>query len=201
MCNLADNRGSRGNLIVLSGPSGVGKGTICRELLKKCPDLTYSVSATTRKMRPGETDGREYFFYNVDEFLHLVKKGAFLEWARVYDNYYGTPREFVEKITGEGKDCILEIDVQGALQVKREKPEGVFIFIAPPSKEELVRRITGRGTEDKVEIKKRLDQADGEMAHLAEYDYLVVNDEVSLAVARIQCIITAERCRVHKKSR
>jgi len=201
MGNFADNRSSKGNLIVLSGPSGVGKGTICRELLKRCPELTYSISATTRKKRPGEIHGREYFFYSVDEFLQLARQGAFLEWARVFDNYYGTPREFVERITSEGKDCILEIDIQGALQVKREKPEGIFIFIAPPSKEELVRRITGRGTEDQAEIERRISQADGEMACLEEYDYLVINDEVPLAVARIQCIITAERCRVHKQNR
>jgi len=192
------NNRRKGLLIVISGPSGVGKGTICTELLKRYDDIQYSISATTRKPRPGETHGREYFFYSVEEFQELVKKDAFLEWAKVYDNYYGTPRSIVERIIEEGKDCILEIDVQGAMQVRRKKPEGIFIFIVPPSKEELARRITCRGTESGTEIGKRLSQADGEMAHLHEYNYMVVNDEVSKAVEKIRNIILAERCRISK---
>ena len=155
-----ENAGRKGLLIVISGPSGVGKGTICSELLKRHDHIRYSVSATTRKPRPGEIHGRDYYFCSVQEFMEMVEADAFLEWAKVFDNYYGTPVNVVEDTLAQGKDCILEIDVQGALQVKRKKPEGIFIFIVPPSKEELAKRITGRGRKTGPKL-KRLRQVDG----------------------------------------
>ena len=188
----------KGILVVISGPSGVGKGTICRELFQHYGDIQYSVSATTRQPRAGETHGKEYFFYSKDEFQHLMQEGELLEWAKVYDNYYGTPRKYVEEIINQGKDCILEIDVQGALQVKHKKPDGIFIFILPPSKEELIRRITCRGTEKPDEIDKRMKQVDEELSHLQDYDYMVLNEDLSRAVETVRAIIIAERCRVDR---
>lgn len=188
----------KGNLLIISGPSGVGKGTVCRALIKKYTDLELSISATTRKARTGEIDGREYFFYSQEKFLELVEQEAFLEWARVFDNYYGTPLDYVQKVLNQGKDCLLEIDVQGAMQVKKKWPEGIFIFLVPPSKEELVRRITCRGTECAEEIQKRMNQVEQEMGYIREYDYVVVNDEIDEAVEKIKAIITAERCRISR---
>lgn len=188
----------KGMLVVISGPSGVGKGTICREMLKRYGDIEYSVSATTRQPRVGEVHGRDYFFYSKEEFQQLIQKGELLEWAKVYDNYYGTPRAYVDEIISQGKDCILEIDVQGAMQVKHKRPDGIFIFIMPPSKEELVRRITCRGTEKPEEICKRMDKVDEELTHLQDYDYTVVNEDLNQAVETVRSIIVAERCRVHR---
>ncbi len=188
----------KGLLIVISGPSGVGKGTISRELMKKYSDITYSVSATTRKPRPGEVHGQDYFFINTEEFLDLVAQDALLEWARVYENFYGTPVGFVEGLLNNGQDCILEIDIQGAMQVKGKKPDAVYIFIMPPSKEELIRRITLRGTENQAEIEKRMGQVDHEMAQSSNYDYVVVNDDITTAVKKIRDIIIAERYRSKK---
>lgn len=190
----------RGLLIVISGPSGVGKGTICDELIKKFQDIVYSVSATTRKPRSGEKQGEDYFFCSQDEFLRLLQDDMLLEWAKVYDNYYGTPKIYVDNVLSQGKDCILEIDIQGALQIKQKMPEGIFIFIAPPSKEELVRRITYRGTETPEEISKRMGQVEREMNHADDYDYIVVNDSVQNAVQSIRAIIVAERLRVRRNN-
>lgn len=189
----------RGNLVVLSGPSGVGKGTICRALIAKYGDeIKLSISATTRKARTGEKDGQEYFFYSREKFEELVQKEAFLEWAKVFDNYYGTPWEYVQEVLAQGKDCLLEIDVQGAMQVKRKCPEAIFIFLVPPSQEELVKRITCRGTEDEAEIKKRLNMAAEEMSFAEEYHYVVVNDSVELATEKVRAILVAERCRLSR---
>lgn len=187
---------ARGFLFIVSGPSGVGKGTIRQELLGRYGDLDYSVSATTRKPRPGEVHGKDYFFVSQEEFQELLRNDALLEWAKVYDHFYGTPEQYVENLLAAGKDCILEIDVQGALQVKRKKPESILIFIAPPSKEELVRRITCRGTESRDEIEKRMKKVEGETQHLCEYNYRVVNEDLETAVESIRSIIIAERCRV-----
>lgn len=195
---MNNNKAREGLLIVLSGPSGVGKGTICRALLAKYPDLAYSISATTRRPRTGEVHGKDYFFYTPEEFRELIKANALLEWARVYENYYGTPAAYVAEILQEGKDCILEIDIQGAMQVKAKRPDGVFIFIAPPSKDELIRRIEGRGTENTEEIARRMGQVDEELSHLPEYHYMVVNDSIDEAVGKVRSIIIAERCRINK---
>lgn len=186
-----------GVLVVLSGPSGAGKGTICKALLKEV-DIQYSISATTRKPRVGEKDGCEYFFLEKEEFEEKIKQNAFLEWAKVYDNYYGTPIKFVEEVLKSGKDCILEIDPQGALKVKEKKPDAVFVFIAPPSMQELENRITGRGTENITEIKKRMNCAKEEMLCMCNYDYVIVNDTVECAVEKMKAILIAEKCRVQR---
>lgn len=186
-----------GILIVLSGPSGAGKGTICKSLLKEA-DIQYSISATTRNPRPGEKDGREYFFLTKKDFEDKINEDGFLEWARVYDNYYGTPKKFVEEMLAEGKDCILEIDPQGAQKVRGNKPDGVLIFIAPPSMQELENRITNRGTENLSEINKRLSCAKEEMLCMQNYDYVVINDQVEKAVEKIKAILIAEKCRIQR---
>ncbi|WP_336746161.1 guanylate kinase [Paenibacillus sp. y28] len=195
MMNKLKTGTDRGLLLVLSGPSGVGKGTICTALRQKSPHLVYSVSATTRSPRQGEADGVNYFFKSRDQFESMIQNNDLLEWAEYVGNYYGTPRSFVEETLAQGRDIILEIEVQGALKVKQSFPEGVFIFIMPPSLEELRQRIENRGTESLESISQRLSVAREEISLLAHYDYAVVNDEVSLACERIQAIITAEHCK------
>lgn len=188
----------RGLLIVLSGPSGVGKGTVCAALRKRSSNLVYSISATTRKPRRNEVDGVHYFFKERAEFEKMIEENAFLEWAEYMGNYYGTPRKFVEDTLAQGRDVLLEIEVQGALQVKKKFPEGVFIFLAPPSMHELKQRIAMRGTETEEAMTGRLTVAEKEMALVHEYDYSVVNDRVDLACKRILSIVEAEHCRVDR---
>ena len=189
----------RGVLLVLSGPSGTGKGTVCKVVRDSLGDnLAYSISATTRKPRTGEEHGREYFFFSKEEFEALRDQNGFLEWAQVYDNYYGTPRAFVEEVLASGRDCILEIDPQGALQVRKATSEAVLVFIAPPSLEELRARLTGRGTEAPEEVEKRLSCAEAELAYSNQYDYLIVNDEVEKAAEKMRAILMAERCRTNR---
>lgn len=185
----------KGILFVLSGPSGVGKGTVREQLFKREVNLKYSVSATTRKKRPGEQEGIDYFYKTKDQFIKMIEQKEFLEYANYVDNYYGTPREYVESEIASGNDVFLEIEVQGALQVKRNYPEGVFIFLFPPSLEELKERIMGRGTESKEHIVNRLKEAQKEIDMMSEYDYVVVNDDVDKAVEKIQAIIQAEHCK------
>lgn len=186
----------RGTLLVLSGPSGTGKGTVCGKVREHLGDsVCYSISATTRKPRTGEEHGREYFFFTKEEFEALRDQNGFLEWAQVYDNYYGTPRAFVESVLESGKDCILEIDPQGALQVRKASSEAVLVFIAPPSLEELRSRLTGRGTESPEEVEKRLSCAEAELAYRNQYDYIIVNDEVETAAAKMEAVMLAEKCR------
>jgi guanylate kinase len=184
-----------GLLIVLSGPSGVGKGTVCAELRRRHPELVYSVSATTRAPREGERDGVNYFFKTREQFQEMIERDALLEYAEYVGNYYGTPREFVERTLAEGKDIILEIEVQGALKVKQKFPQGIFVFLLPPSLNELKARITGRGTESPSTISHRLSVAVEEMNLLYHYDYAVVNDRIDCACDRIASIITAEHCK------
>jgi guanylate kinase len=186
---------NRGLLIVLSGPSGVGKGTVCSALRRKQPELIYSVSATTRAPREGERDGENYFFKSREQFQEMIRNDALLEYAEYVGNFYGTPREFVDKTLDEGKDIILEIEVQGALKVKEKFPEGVFVFLLPPSLNELKQRIVGRGTESQATIDHRLSVAVEEMNLLYHYDYAVVNDQIDSACGRIGAIITAEHCK------
>ena len=186
----------RGTLVVLSGPSGTGKGTVCGVVRNHLGDaVRYSISATTRKPRTGEEHGREYFFFSKEEFEALRDQNGFLEWAQVYDNYYGTPRAFVEEVLASGKDCILEIDPQGALQVRKATDEAVLVFIAPPSLEELRNRLTDRGTESAEEVEKRLSCAESELAYRDKYDYIIVNDDVETAAAKMEAILLAEKCR------
>ncbi|WP_284139899.1 MULTISPECIES: guanylate kinase [unclassified Virgibacillus] len=182
----------KGILFVLSGPSGVGKGTVRKELFDRKTDLKYSISMTTRNKRPGEVDGVDYFYKSKEEFEQLVAENKLLEYAQYVNNYYGTPREYVEETLQAGYDVFLEIEVQGALQVKKNFPEGVFIFLFPPSLEELKNRIVSRGTESDELVKNRLKEARNEIELMDAYDYVVVNDDVNQAVHKIQSIIQSE---------
>jgi len=186
-----------GLLIVISGPSGAGKGTICKALLKR-KDLWLSVSATTREPRNGEVDGVNYYFMSREEFLDKISKDDFFEYAEVYGSYYGTPKWKALEAIESGKDVILEIDIQGALKVKQKYPEGVFIFILPPSMEELKHRIINRGTETEESLLRRFKSAYNEINYISKYNYAVVNDTVEEAVDKIEAILTAEKCRVDR---
>lgn len=186
----------KGNLIVISGPSGAGKGTICKALLEREDNLYISVSATTRSPRKGEVDGVNYYFLTQEEFKKKVDNNEFLEWAEVHGNYYGTPKFNVEEMINEGKNIILEIDVQGALNVKKNCEDGVFIFILPPSMEELKRRIIARGSETPESLIKRFKTAYEEINYISKYNYAVVNDDLEEAVKKVQNILYAEDCRV-----
>ncbi|AEC00578.1 guanylate kinase [Selenomonas sputigena] len=182
----------KGLLVVVSGPSGAGKGTICQALLEKTP-LAYSVSATTRKPRAGEVDGESYYFLSVEAFEKMIEKDELLEWAKVYDNYYGTPLKKVEEKLAAGEDILLEIDTQGAMKVREKFPEGVYVFILPPSLAELERRIRGRDTETEDVLQKRLAAAIDEIEAGKCYKYVVTNDEVDGAVDSVCAILAAER--------
>ncbi|MGB8955171.1 MAG: guanylate kinase [Tumebacillaceae bacterium] len=188
----------KGLLIVLSGPSGAGKGTVCKALLPSMPTTHYSVSCTTRQPREGEVEGVNYFFKTVEEFKEMVSNDELLEYAEVYTNYYGTPRKYVEDTLEAGENVVLEIDIQGALQVKKQFPHGVFIFLIPPSLSELKSRIIGRGSETEESFNRRFGAAAEEMSYISEYDYVVVNDEVANACEKIRAIIITERCSVKR---
>jgi guanylate kinase len=185
----------KGILFVISGPSGVGKGTVRSTLMPLVEDIHVSVSATTRPPREGEIDGQDYFFTDPARFQQMIDNDELLEWALVYGNLYGTPKEYVTTMLSQGNDVLLEIDIQGALQVKEKMPEGVFIFIAPPTIEELSRRLCGRGNDSEQSIQIRLAACQEEMAHMKYYDYIVVNDRIEDAVEKVRSIITAERCK------
>lgn len=191
----------KGFLLVISGPSGVGKGTVLHDLMNTQSNLVYSVSATTRKKRDGEIEGVSYFYKSHDEFEKMIEEDKFLEYAHVHNNYYGTPKEFVENKINEGKIVILEIDVQGALNIKKNTDNGVFIFLAPPSLTELRNRIVGRGTETDEDIKIRMNNARKELEHINDYDYLVVNDHLNSAITSVNEIINAEKHRVFREDK
>ncbi len=187
----------KGLLIVISGPSGCGKGTICKELRARHPEIKVSVSTTTREIRAGEVEGRDYRYISKEEFERQVQEGEFLEYARIYSgNYYGTPKKYVKETLMAGDDLILEIDIQGALQVKEKFEEGVFIFLVPPSMEELHRRLVQRGRETPELIMERFKSAYEEMNFINRYNYVVTNDKVDEAIKKIEAIIAAEKCRV-----
>ena len=188
---------NNGLLIVISGPSGAGKGTICKALSED-QDLWISVSATTREPRSGEVDGVNYYFLNKQEFVEKISEDDFFEYAEVYGNYYGTPKWKTLEAIYNGKDVVLEIDIQGALKVKQQYPEGVFIFILPPSMEELKQRIINRGTETEESLIRRFKSAYQEVNYISKYNYAVVNDTVENAVDKIKAILTAEKCRVDR---
>ena len=186
-----------GLLLVISGPSGVGKGTINKQLLQLVDDVTYSISATTRPPRKHETDGENYFFLSKEEFIAKREHGDFLEWAEVYGNYYGTPRENVENLLATKKTVVLEIDTMGAMQIKKAMPKAVLVFILPPSFAELEKRLKNRSTETDAVMARRLAAFKQEVALLKEYDYAVVNEDVLVAAEQIKMIINAEQCRVN----
>ena len=186
----------KGLLLVVSGPSGAGKGTICKALLNKNDQIKLSVSATTRKPRNGEVHGVNYFFIEKEEFTKMIEIGEFLEYAQIYDNFYGTPKAAIIECLEKGQDVILEIEMQGARQIKEVYPEGVFIFVLPPSLEELKSRIVGRGTETQEEIEKRFSCAFEEINQIVNYDYFIVNEDIEKSVSDVESIICAEKNKV-----
>ncbi|AMV62222.1 Guanylate kinase [Pediococcus damnosus] len=189
----------RGMLIVLSGPSGVGKGTVRKAIFDQGGnDFQYSISMTTRKPREGEVNGEDYYFVSKEEFEHNIETGQMLEYAKYVDNYYGTPLKYVNETLDRGKDVFLEIEVNGALQVRKRLPEGVFVFLTPPDLMKLKQRIINRGTEDMETINKRMTKAVEEIRMMQDYDFAVVNDKVENAVESIKTIIKSERFRVER---
>lgn len=189
----------RGLLIVVSGPSGAGKGTICSRLLEQEKNIWMSVSMTSREPRKGEENGKDYYFITKQEFEEKIQNDEFLEYAVVHNNqYYGTPKSKIEEKLNNGKDVILEIDIQGALKVKEKIEEALFIFIVPPSMEELKKRLINRNTETKEKILERFKTAYNEINEIKKYNYVVVNDKVDKAVDKVKSIIIAEKCRVDR---
>lgn len=189
-------RKKAGNLIVITGPSGVGKGTLVTRVLDVVPDLTKSVSVTTRAIRPHETDGEDYFFRSHEEFQSMVDQEKFLEWAEYAGNYYGTPKNWVRQQLQKGKDVVLEIEVHGAKSVLEQFPEAVLIFLSPPSLDELKSRLKGRATEPPATVQLRLTKARQEIRSKGFFHYEVVNDNLEEAVINVSHIVYAERCRI-----
>lgn len=182
---------SKGKLLVISGPSGVGKGTIVKEILKLRPATSLSISCTTRQKRPGEVEGKSYFFISPKKFKKMIDEGGFLEYSEHFDNFYGTPKKFVEERLEEG-DVILEIDVNGALNVKSAMPSAILVMIAPPDKNALYSRLRGRGSEGEDVIARRIDRADYELSKSPLYDYTVINDDLYEAVGEVVKILEKE---------
>ncbi len=181
----------KGILIIVSGFSGAGKGTLVKRLTEEYDDYALSISATTRRPRPGEADGREYFFLQKEQFEQKIAENGLIEYACYCDNYYGTPREYVERQLDAGKDVILEIEIQGALKVKKQYQDALLVFVMPPSAEELRRRLVGRGTETEEVIEKRMCRAAKEAEGIEEYEYIVVNDDLETCVRKLHDLITA----------
>ena len=190
----------KGILIVVSGFSGSGKGTIMKELLKQYDNYALSISATTRNPRPGEEDGREYFFKTVEDFEKMIAKEELIEYAKYVENYYGTPRSYVEEQLQAGRNVILEIEIQGAMKIKEKIPEALLVFVTPPTVEELERRLTGRGTETAQVIADRLARAGEEAEGMGQYDYILVNDTVEECVDHLHQIIVSEHSRVSRNA-
>ena len=190
-----------GLLIVVSGPSGAGKGTICDALREQFPNIHYSISMTTRQPRLGEVDGVNYYFSDNARFEALLAEDAFLEHAKVYDHYYGTPKKYVYDMLAQGNHVMLEIDIQGAMQVKERYPEGVFIYIVPPSKDVLEARLRGRHTDADDVIAARLAKARDELEWIDKYDYVIVNDDLGQAIGQAAAILQAEACKVRRNAK
>ncbi len=191
----------KGMLVVISGFSGSGKGTLMKELMKHYDYYSLSISATTRSPRAGEEEGREYFFVTKERFLSMIQKGELLEYARYVDNYYGTPKAYVEQELEKGKDVILEIEMQGALKIKAKYPDSILIFITPPTIEELIRRLRGRGTETEDAIRKRLEKAAMEAEGIEAYDYILVNDDLEKTTKHLNYLIQDQHMRVRNQIR
>ena len=191
---------SKGILVVVSGFSGAGKGTVMKRLLEKYNDYALSVSATTRNPREGEVDGREYFFRSKEEFEKLIDEDALIEYAQYVDNYYGTPRSYVEEQLSQGKNVILEIEIQGAMKVKKKNPEALLVFVTPPTVEELKNRLVGRGTETEDVIADRLARAAEEAEGMGAYDYILVNDDLEECVDNLHQIIRSEHARTARNT-
>ena len=190
---------SKANLYIISAPSGAGKTSLIKKLLPTLDKLMVSVSHTTRAQRPGEIEGTDYFFTSIDTFQAMIVKSDFLEYAQVFDNFYGTAQSSVEEALNQGIDVILEIDWQGAQQIRRLMPETRTIFILPPSTDILQQRLQGRGQDDEATIKRRMQDAVNEISHYAEYDYLVVNDDFDIALTELKSIILANRLTIDRQ--
>lgn len=189
----------QGNLIIISGPSGCGKGTICQELIQRNNNIQLSISMTTRKPRKKEVEGVNYYFVSKEEFEQRIKDNQFLEYAKVHhDNYYGTPKDKIEKYINQGIDIICEIDINGALQINNKMKEAIFIFIMPPSMQELKKRLIKRNTESKDQIVERFTKAYQEINQISKYNYVVINDKIEEAVHKIEAILLSEKCRVDR---
>ena len=185
----------KGKTFIICGPSGVGKGTVVAKLLASDPTLYFSVSATTRDPRPGEVDGKHYHFLSREQFDQWIQEDAFLEYAEYVGNCYGTPKQYIDKAMNQGRDVILDIEIQGVEQVHQKRPDAVRIYVAPPSWEELERRLIGRGTEDMEKVKSRLARGKEEFLAAKDFDYFVINDTVDRAVEEITAIMCAEHCK------
>lgn len=191
----------KGLLIVISGPSGAGKGTICNAFENTNSNVEISISATTRKPRTGEKEGVDYYFKSKEQFEKMISNDELLEWAFFCDNYYGTPKKNVDDLLFQGKDVILEIEVQGASKVKDKYPEGVYVFILPPSMKELKNRIVARATESIENINQRLNTAKLEFIHIERYNYIVLNNHLEKAVSNLESIVIAEKCKVERNKK
>ncbi len=188
----------KGILYVVSGPSGAGKGTICSAIRSIYPELNYSISMTTREPRIGEKEGISYFFRTNEQFEELISTDSFLEYAKVYDHYYGTPKKPVLDLINDGQSVLLEIDIQGAMKVKEQYPQGVFIYVVPPSLATLSKRLYGRGTDTEDVIQRRLSEITKELSMAHKYDYIVVNDVLDIAVRKTCAILEAEKCKLSR---
>jgi guanylate kinase len=189
----------KGTLFIISAPSGSGKTTLCNKLVNSLNDLNRSISMTTRPPRSGERDGIDYIFIEKEEFLKRKNRNEFIEWAKVFDEYYGTPKRYVNHLIAKGQDVVLSIDVQGAMKIKKLNTRAVCIFITPPSMSQLRERLVARSTDSRKEISKRLGLAKKELSYLSRYDYFVVNDVLVSALENLRSIVIAERCRIGRR--
>ena len=194
-------KNSKGILFIVSAPSGSGKTTLCNKLVNSLEGLNRSISMTTRSPRDGEKDGMDYIFIEKEEFLKRKNKNEFLEWAKVFDEYYGTPKKYIEHMISKGQDVILNIDVKGAMKIAKLKMRSVYVFVMPPSMAMLKERLLSRSTDSGLEIKKRLKIAEEELKYIPKYDYIVINDVLESAVDNLRAIVIAERCRVIKNKK
>jgi len=191
-------RKNKGIALIISGPSGAGKGTLVKMLIKEFPNIQFSISYTTRKPREGEIDGVDYVFISKKEFKKLIEKDMFAEWAKVHGNYYGTPRKEIEEKLNKGFDVVFDIDVQGAKNLKQNLRQGVFVFILPPSIDELKRRLIKRGSDDPKTIEIRLKNAQKEMEAIDEFEYVILNDDLNKAYDYLRCIYLSTKCKVRR---